>query len=135
ERTFLDLLNWTSPGKRSWFTSLQFPAQLRLANEDKFEHAGAVNFIDNRVNATTGTVRVRAVLDNPSHALKAGLFVRVRLPLGDPYSTLLIPDEAIMSEQGRKYVYVVEGGAGTNEQGQEAEGRVARRDVEVGQEM
>ncbi len=141
ERTFLDLLHWTSPGKRPWFTTLRFPAQLRLANEDRFAHAGTVNFIDNRVSATTGTVRVRAVLDNPSRALKAGLFVRVRLPTGEPYSTLLIPDEAIMSEQGRKYVYVVEGGqpaegrAGAGGPGEEAEGRVARRDVEVGQEV
>jgi RND family efflux transporter MFP subunit len=67
-----------------------------------------VTFVDNRVNANTGTVRMRGVFANPGGTLKPGLFVRVRLPIGKPYSALLIPAEALLSDQGRDYVYVVD---------------------------
>src|SRR6185437_5258192 len=76
-------------------------------NEEEFTQRGEVNFLDNRLNANTGTVRMRGVFQNPRGILKSGLFVRIRLPLGIPYKTLLIPDEAILSDQGKKYVYVV----------------------------
>jgi RND family efflux transporter MFP subunit len=80
---------------------------MRLANQDEFSEMGHVNFLDNRLNANTGTVRMRGVFHNPRRILKSGLFVRIRLPLGTPYKTLLVPDEALLSDQGRKYVYVV----------------------------
>jgi RND family efflux transporter MFP subunit len=86
-----------------------FPVVMRLANEDEFSKLGIVNFIDNRVNASTGTIRIRGVFDNTSGSLKPGLFVRIRLPTGAPYEPLLVPDEAVQSDQGRKYVYVVNG--------------------------
>ncbi len=124
ERTYLDLLGSGSPGKGSWFSGSQFPALMRLANEDTFARTGAVDFIDNRVNANTGTVRVRAVFDNPTGVLKAGLFVRVRLPIGNPYQTLLVADEALLSDQGRKYVYVVND-----------DNEVVYRPVTIGQEI
>jgi RND family efflux transporter MFP subunit len=111
ERTYLDLVESAS-GHSSWLTGLQFPVLMSLANENKegetvFARDGTVNFIDNRVIATTGTIRMRAVFENPNDLLKSGLFVRIRLPIGSPYHTLLIPDEAILSDQGRKYVYIV----------------------------
>jgi RND family efflux transporter MFP subunit len=83
------------------------PVLMRLANQEDFSTVGRINFLDNRLNATTGTIRMRGVFDNPRGYLKSGLFVRIRLPIGNPYSTLLIPDEAIQSDQGRKYVFVV----------------------------
>jgi RND family efflux transporter MFP subunit len=107
ERTYLDLAALTSPGASSWFSALEFPVLMRLANEDEFKQKGYVNFLDNRLNANTGTVRMRGVFSNPKGNLKSGLFVRIRLPVGVPYKALLIPDEAILSDQGRKYVYVV----------------------------
>jgi RND family efflux transporter MFP subunit len=107
ERTYLDLLHSVPAGQGSWFTGPQFPVWIRLANEQEFTHAGTINFIDNRVNAGTGTVRMRGVFRNSDGYLKPGLFVRIRLPVGAPYRAILVPDEAFLSDQGRKYVYTV----------------------------
>jgi RND family efflux transporter MFP subunit len=105
ERTYLTLNGSGSSSEAS--SKLQFPVLLQLANEDQFSRTGVVNFIDNRVSSNTGTIRMRAVFDNPGGALRAGLFVRIRLPIGGSYRSLLVPSEAILSDQGRKYVYIV----------------------------
>jgi RND family efflux transporter MFP subunit len=107
ERTYLELMDTASPGGGSWLAGLQFPVLMRLANQEEFKDRGTINFIDNRVNATTGTIRVRGVFDNASGILKPGLFVRIRLPIGKPYEATLISSEALLSDQGRKYVYIV----------------------------
>ncbi len=110
ERTLLNLLGPTYR-KVGRLPDVRFPVLIRLANEDEFrfdpKHAGVVNFIDNQVTATSGTIRMRGVFHNPDGQLKAGLFARVRLPIGDVKKAILIPDEALMSDQGRKYVFVV----------------------------
>jgi RND family efflux transporter MFP subunit len=124
ERTYLDLAGASSPAGSALAGRLHFPVLLGLANEEQFSRAGVVDFVDNRVNAGTGTVRLRAVFDNPTGALRAGLFARIRLPAGTPYTALVVPDEALLSDQGRKYVYVV--GAGDE---------VAYRPVTPGQEL
>jgi RND family efflux transporter MFP subunit len=124
ERTYLDLIKATAQTDGLSPSHLRFPALLRLANEDDFSRTGIVNFVDNRVNASTGTIRMRAIFTNPGGALRAGLFVRIRLPIGAPYKALLVPDEAIMSDQGRKFVYV------DNEKGE-----VAYKTVTLGQEL
>jgi RND family efflux transporter MFP subunit len=107
ERTYLDLVDSAGPSQTSWQAGLQLPVLMRLANEDDYTHSGIINFVDNRVIATTGTVRMRGVFENTHGTLKSGLFVRIRLPIGKPYPALLIPDEALQSDQGRKYVWVV----------------------------
>ena len=109
ERTYLDLLATIAPGQKTWIDGLKLPVLMRLANEPEFrkDRVGVVDFVDNRVIATTGTVRMRGVFDNPTGMLKAGLFVRIRLPIGSPYESNLIPDEAIQSDQERKYVWIV----------------------------
>jgi RND family efflux transporter MFP subunit len=107
ERTYLDLVGSSGGSQSSWFSALRFPVLMRLANEEEFAHAGLVNFLDNRLNGNTGTIRMRAEFKNDKGTLKPGLFVRIRLPLGRPYNAILIPDEALLSDQGRKYVYVV----------------------------
>lgn len=109
ERTYLELLATIAPGQKSWIDGLKLPVLMRLANEPDFrkDRVGVVDFVDNRVIATTGTVRMRGVFDNPKGMLKAGLFVRIRLPIGSPYESILIPDEAIQSDQERKYVWIV----------------------------
>jgi RND family efflux transporter MFP subunit len=109
ERTYLNLVGSVLPGQASWLQGLQFPVLMELANEDQigFTRSGIVNFIDNRVNATTGTIRMRAIFDNSQGLLRAGLFVRIRLPIGTPYPALMIPDEAMLNDQGRHYVFVV----------------------------
>jgi RND family efflux transporter MFP subunit len=107
ERTYLELVGTRAAGQSSLPAGLRFPVLMRLANEDEFARSGIVDFIDNRVSASTGTIRMRAVFENPKRLLRSGLFVRIRLPIGKPYRALLVPDEALLSDQGKKYVFVV----------------------------
>jgi RND family efflux transporter MFP subunit len=107
ERTYIDVLHQVAPGHNSFYEGLRFPVMMRLANEQEFTRIGEVNFVDNRITATTGTVRMRGVFPNPDRLMKAGLFSRVRLPIGTAYKSIIIPDEAIQSDQERKYVWVV----------------------------
>jgi len=108
ERTYLDLVGQKpSTSTPSSISDLKFPVLMRLANEEEFTHPGYVDFVDNRLSGNTGTIRMRGVFDNPRNILKAGLFVRIRLPIGNPYRALLISDEALQSDQGRKFLYVV----------------------------
>ena len=79
-----------------------------LSNETTFTHEGILDFIDNQTRATTGTLLVRAVLDNADRTFAPGFFVRVRVPFGDAKDSLLIPDRAILSDQSIKYVLVVD---------------------------
>jgi RND family efflux transporter MFP subunit len=107
ERTYLDLVGAAPGDQGACLEGNKYPVLLRLANEDEYRHAGTIDFVDNRLSGNTGTIRLRGVFANPRHYFKSGLFVRIRLPIGQTYEALLIPDEAILSDQGRKYVYVV----------------------------
>jgi RND family efflux transporter MFP subunit len=107
ERTYLNLVGAAPADQGAWLAGKKYPVHLRLANEDEYAHSGVIDFVDNRLSGNTGTIRLRGVFENPRHLFKSGLFVRIRLPIGQTYQTLLIPDEAILSDQGRKYVYVV----------------------------
>src|SRR5262245_26591949 len=122
ERTYLDVLGVAAPGQTAWTEGLDFPVLIRLATDSDFERVGTIDFVDNRVIATTGTVRMRGVFKNPNGLLKPGLFVRIRLPIGSAYKTILIPDEAVQSDQERKYVWVVN-----------ANNKVEYRSVKIGQ--
>jgi RND family efflux transporter MFP subunit len=124
ERSYLNLVGKSKSGENSWVKELRFPVLMRMANEEEFSRTGVVTFIDNRVSATSGTIRMRAEFENSNGILKPGLFVRIRLPIGIPYTAVLIPDEALMSDQGRKYVYVVNG-----------KSEVEYRSVDLGQEI
>jgi RND family efflux transporter MFP subunit len=109
ERTYLDLLALASPGLTSGVDRYAPPVMMRLANENDFEKdkVGVVDFVDNRVVANTGTMRMRGVFQNQNGLLKPGLFVRIRLPTGSAYQAIVIPDAALQSDQDRKYVWVV----------------------------
>jgi RND family efflux transporter MFP subunit len=85
----------------------QLPVFVALADETDFRHRGTVDFVDNRVDPSTGTIRVRAVLPNADRLLTPGLFVRVRMPVSEPRPALLVTDRAIGTDQDRKYVLVV----------------------------
>jgi RND family efflux transporter MFP subunit len=124
ERTYLDLVKSAHAPSGVSATMLQFPVLMRLANEEEYTHAGTVNFIDNQVSATTGTIRMRGVFPNNDGRFRAGLFARIRLPLGSLYRAVLIPDEALMSDQGRKYVYILN-----------AKNEIAYRRVKPGQSI
>ena|SRR5260221_2455535 len=86
---------------------VDIPIKIGLADEDGFSLTGIINFVDNRIDPGTGTLRVRAELKNPKAFLSPGLFVRVRLPVGDPHSAILVREEAIGTDQGQKYVFVL----------------------------
>jgi len=83
------------------------PVLVALAEEDDFPHRGTINFVDNKVDPSTGTIHVRAVLPNADRLLTPGLFVRVRLPVGEPAPGVLVTDRAVGTDQDRKYVLVV----------------------------
>jgi RND family efflux transporter MFP subunit len=83
------------------------PVLVALADEEGFPYRGTIDFVDNRVDPSTGTIRVRAVLPNPGRLLTPGLFVRVRVPIGEPRPGVLVTDRAIGTDQDRKYVLVV----------------------------
>jgi RND family efflux transporter MFP subunit len=88
--------------------------QVGLDGETGFPHNGRVNFVDNAVDPATGTIHLRAVLDNSDRRLVPGLMARVRLPGSADYAAVLVPDAAVATDQDRRYVLVV-GADGTVE--------------------
>lgn len=97
------------------------PISLELTSETGYPHSGTVDFIDNRVDASTGTIRLRAVVPNPDKRLVPGLYARVRLPAAEVVRAVLLDDKAILTDQDRKYVYVLD-----------PADTVARRDIALG---
>ena len=80
---------------------------VKLVDEEHWPHPGAMNFVDNVVDQATGTVRARALVPNPDLIITPGQFGRLRLPGSPLYPAMLLPDDAILSDQARKIVYVV----------------------------
>ncbi len=107
ERTLLRIRRLISEGKADSARLTKIEVQIGLADEEGFPLIGVIDFADNRVDMATGTLRVRATLDNAKLLLSPGLFVRVRIPIGRPHEALLIPEEALGSDQGQRYVYIV----------------------------
>ena len=81
--------------------------RMALAAEDDFPRAGRLQFLDNQLDAGTGTIRVRAVFANADGALTPGLFVRLRMSGGKPYPAVLIQDQAVGTDLDKRFVYVV----------------------------
>ncbi|HVY69929.1 MAG TPA: efflux RND transporter periplasmic adaptor subunit, partial [Verrucomicrobiae bacterium] len=73
-------------------------------------HKGYIDFLDNKVDPGTGTMRARGVFPNKDHRLSPGFFARIRVPGSGKYQALLIPDRALGSDQSQKFVYVVNAG-------------------------
>ena len=84
------------------------PVLLRLADEDEYTHKGQMDFVDNQIDLATGTMRCRAILENPGFLLVPGMFVDVKLLGEGPYEALLIPDSAISVDQTIRFVYVLD---------------------------
>jgi RND family efflux transporter MFP subunit len=74
---------------------------------EDYPFRGTVEYIGNRVDAATGTLPVRAVVPNKDQFLRPGLFARVRVPVGEPHAALLVTERALATNQGQKYLYVV----------------------------
>jgi RND family efflux transporter MFP subunit len=86
---------------------LKIPVEMGMPDEKGFPHVGVVDFADNKVDRTTGTLRVRGVFKNANEYLTPGLFVRVRIPFGEPHEALLTPERALQRDQADKYLLVV----------------------------
>ncbi len=122
ERTKLRLQRLVHEGKIRSTSENESLVLLALSDESDFkDHVGKINFIDNHFNPTTGTMRLRASFPNPDRLLTPGLFVRIRLPIGDPHTSVVIPEKAIGSDQGQRYVYVVG-----------ADNEISQRKIQVG---
>jgi multidrug efflux system membrane fusion protein len=94
-------------GKDGWGNG-KMPVGLERADEKNFPHTGTLDFVDNRIDPSTGTIRMRGVFENKEGLLTSGLFARVRVPASEEYEALLIPDSAIGNDQGQNYVLVVD---------------------------
>jgi multidrug efflux system membrane fusion protein len=113
ERTMLRVLRKVMSRKTNPLIAKGVPAHLAVADEDGFPHLGFVDFTNNVVSPSTGTISIRGVFPNPAsesghRLLRPGMFVRVRLPLDEPAPALLVSDTALATDQGEKNVFVVD---------------------------
>lgn len=98
--------------------------QMGLSSDDGYPYRGQLDFIDNQVDARTGTIRARAVFDNHDQRLTPGLFARVRLMLNRTFDANMIDEKALLTDQDRKFVYVVD-----------KDGHAQRKDVQLGRSV
>ncbi len=113
EATFLRFVDTQREGS--------LPVRVGLVGENGHPHEGRVDFLDNRVSRQTGTISLRAVLDNAGRRFTPGLFARVQMPVSTPFDAVLIDDRAVLTDQDRKYVFVVDSSE-----------RALRQDVQLG---
>ena len=107
EATYLKNNKLWFEGKRPSSRDTPNPVQVALTGEIKPSHEGRMDFIDNRLDVSTATLRSRAVIPNHDLSILPGQFGRVRLIGSSPYEALLIPDTAVATDQSRKIVFVV----------------------------
>ncbi|HEY0332782.1 MAG TPA: efflux RND transporter periplasmic adaptor subunit [Stenotrophomonas sp.] len=121
EGTFLRYSQMARNGERPSERDGALPVRIGLVGEDGYPHTGRVDFLDNQVTRSTGTIRVRAVLDNAQRLFTPGLYARVQLLGSGEFKAVLVDEKAVLTDQDRKYVFVVD-----------KEGKAQRRDVELG---
>jgi RND family efflux transporter MFP subunit len=109
EALYLKYQRENAAGTRASSRGDQTPVQIRLQDEPTYRWNGRMDFVDNSLDTGSGTIRGRAVVDNPSYFLTPGMFGHMRLMGSGPYKGLLIPDQAISTDQSRQVVYVVDG--------------------------
>ena len=109
EASFLRYERVGKEGKDITSRSTGVEVAVKLIDEPDFVHRGKMDFVDNVIERSSGTIRGRALLPNPDGVFTPGMFGRVRVPGSPPYEALLLPDTAIGSEQVRKFVLVVDG--------------------------
>lgn len=110
ERTVLKLRRLEDGGMTGPADESDVKIDIALADSDKFVLKGTINFLDNQIDPATGTLRVRATVENPDGLLSPGLFVRLRYPIGKPAEQWMVPEESIGSDQGQPIVYVIDKG-------------------------
>ncbi|MEM9063302.1 MAG: efflux RND transporter periplasmic adaptor subunit [Pseudomonadota bacterium] len=107
EADFLKYSRLSAAGTRPSSRNTANQVQAKLIDERDWLHTGQMNFVDNELNTGTGTIRGRAVFQNPDDLLTPGLFARLRLVGSGEYDALLLPDSAILADQSRRIVMVV----------------------------
>lgn len=108
-------------GKAHGRGARQLPVYMGLANEQGFPRKGAIEFVDNRLDPQSGTIRVRALFDNADGVLTPGMFARLKIGGAEASPAVLIDDRAVGTDQSKKFVFVVG-----------ADGKVAYREIRLG---
>ena len=121
EADYLRYAHLSAQGQRRSSRDVKNPVTVRLADETEWKHAGVMDFVDNQLNARSGTIRGRAIFDNKDLFLLPGTFGHLRL-FGGTVAALLIPDSAIVSDQASKIVFTVT-----------PENKIAVKQVQLGQ--
>jgi membrane fusion protein, multidrug efflux system len=107
ERTYLKYEEYARKEGKTVRES-QIGCSVELENETDFPHKGVIDFVDNSVDPDTGTIQMRGVFQNPDNFLTAGLFARMRIEGGGKYKALLVPDEAVGTDQNERFLLVVD---------------------------
>jgi RND family efflux transporter MFP subunit len=108
EQTYLKYMKLAREGARTGDRDARNPIHLSLSDDrDNYRYSGHMDFVDNRFDKQTGTIRARAILRNQGSELTPGMFARIRVPGSAPYEAILIPDKAVGTDQSEKFVYVV----------------------------
>lgn len=107
DRTVLKVRRLIELGTVKSARDVKTAVRIGLPDEEGFSMDGTITFVDNQLNPGTGTIRIRAEMKNPGGLLSPGMFIRVRVPIGTPKSAILVPEVAIGTDQGLKYVFVV----------------------------
>jgi multidrug efflux system membrane fusion protein len=108
EGAYLQLTRFQAGGQLPLDKNGKLSIQMQLTDEEGFPRKGWIESFDNRVNADTASLLVRAVFPNPDGRLTPGLFARVRIPVSPPHPALLISESAVGTDQGQKYVLIVD---------------------------
>ena len=124
ERLYLKYQKLAREGLRSSSREVRNPVRVGLANEDGYPHTGEMVFVDNRLDPATGSIRARALLPNKDGLFTPGLFARVQLLGSGSQDALLIHERAVLTDQDRKFVYVVSAG-----------NKTVRKDVTLGPQI
>ena len=124
ENIYLKYQAKAAAGERPSSREVPNPVQVGLASDQGFPYQGEMDFVDNQIDPATGTIQGRALIANPDGFLIPGLFARVRLLGSGEYEAILIHEAAVMTDQDRKFVYVVD-----------EDNAAVRRDVVLGREV
>ncbi|MGB8857443.1 MAG: efflux RND transporter periplasmic adaptor subunit, partial [Burkholderiales bacterium] len=107
EATYLKYVRASREGTRPSSRETANPVLMGLSNEEGFPHKGQMDFVDNRLNPATGSIRGRAIFDNKDNQFTPGLFARLKLVGSGSYLATLVPERAISTDQTRKIVMVI----------------------------
>ncbi|MBT0586831.1 efflux RND transporter periplasmic adaptor subunit [Alteromonas oceanisediminis] len=107
ENEFLKYSRFTQSDERKSSRNTPNPVRIKLQDETEYSHTGVMDFVDNRIDRSTGTIQGRAILDNSDGLILPGVFGRIELLARENVDVMLLPDTAIGSDQSRKFVYVV----------------------------